>query len=60
MFGTGECSRLLPIIGMLPLVRPEGFDDMQEYECVGIKETLGVTNHDFGISKCNSCQNRFT
>jgi hypothetical protein len=38
------------------LVRPEGFDDMQEHKCSGIKGALGVTNHDYEILKSNSCQ----
>jgi hypothetical protein len=38
------------------LVRPEGFDDMQEHKHSVIMGALGVTNHDYEILKSNSCQ----
>ncbi len=35
---------------------PEGFDDMWEHKCSVIMGALGATNHDYEISKSNSCQ----
>jgi hypothetical protein len=54
VLGTSESSRLLPIIGTL--VRLEGFNDMQEHRCHAVMGALGATNHDYEISKRNSCQ----
>jgi hypothetical protein len=41
------------------LVRPEGFDDMQEHKCSIIMGALGVTNHDYKILKSNSFQSKW-